>query len=295
MTRSETPPAPTSGRRDAWLLEHSRNVHSQCGEDGVLQEILRLLPDRDQWCVEFGAWDGKHLSNTCRLIEEEHYHAVLIEGNPVKFRELTAAFPGNDRVHPLLRFVGWEGPGTLDRILAETPIPRNFDLLSIDIDGNDWHVWKALVDYRPKVVIIEFNPSMPTELDWVQEPDFSNQTGCSLHALERLGKEKGYELVSVLPWNAVFVDAPYFSRFGIADNRAATLRQHHDKITWLFTGFDGSIVLHGHKTLPGQAVPMVESSMQQLPRFLRGGVDDMSPLRRKMLGLWRRWQRLRAG
>ena len=88
MTHSDAPSAPTSGRRDAWLLEHSRNVHSQCGEDGVLQEILRLLPDRDQWCVEFGAWDGKHLSNTCRLIEEEHYHAVLIEGNPVKFRSL---------------------------------------------------------------------------------------------------------------------------------------------------------------------------------------------------------------
>lgn len=291
MKAPDTLPA----RPASWLLEHSSNVHSQCGEDGVLAEVLRLLPTRDHWCVEFGAWDGKHLSNTCRLIEEEQYHAVLIEGSERRFRDLVATFKDNPRVHPLHRFVGWDGPGKLDALLQETPIPRDFDLLSIDIDGNDWHVWRALGDYRPKVVIIEFNPTIPTELDWVQPPEFSKQVGCSLRALERLGKEKGYELVSVLPWNAVFVDAPYFACYGISDNSAALLRQHHDKITWIFSGFDGGIVLDGYRTLLGHAVPMDAGSMQQLPGFLRGWVEEMGPFRQTMLRVWRRWKRLRAG
>lgn len=51
-------------REDTWLLEHKKNVHSQSGEDGVIGAILDLLPERDRWCVEFGAWDGKLLSNT---------------------------------------------------------------------------------------------------------------------------------------------------------------------------------------------------------------------------------------
>ncbi len=45
-----------------WLLDYGKNVYSQTGEDGVIEKILDILPDRDSWCVEFGAWDGVHLS-----------------------------------------------------------------------------------------------------------------------------------------------------------------------------------------------------------------------------------------
>ncbi len=68
-------------RDDAWLLNHRSNVHSQAGEDGIIEKILELLPVRDHWCVEFGAWDGVFLSNTRRLIEHAGYSAVLIEGS----------------------------------------------------------------------------------------------------------------------------------------------------------------------------------------------------------------------
>ena len=72
------------------LLEFASNTYSQTGEDGVLGKILETLPERDLWCVEFGAWDGRHLSNTCNLIENRGYSAVLIEADAKRFRDLLA-------------------------------------------------------------------------------------------------------------------------------------------------------------------------------------------------------------
>lgn len=272
---------------NTWLLQHAKDVHSQCGEDGILGKVLEMLPERDQWCVEFGAWDGRHMSNTCHLVEDKDYSVVFIEGNPAKVEVLKKNFGHNPKVYPLCRFVGWEGDQKLDKILSETPIPKNFDLLSIDIDGNDWHVWKAVDEYRPKVVIIEFNPTMPTELDYVQPPEFSTQIGCSLKALERLGKEKGYELVCVTPWNGIFVDAQYFPLFHVADNRAETLRIHTDKVTHMFSGYDGRIRMTGYRTLPWHGVKIVEDKVQVIPRFLQNYPDNMGKIRRNLIGLCR--------
>jgi hypothetical protein len=131
-------------RRPDWLLEHASDTFSQNGEDGVIAKILSLLDSRDHWCVEFGAWDGVHLSNVRRLILEEGYSAVLIEGDRAKFAELRHNYAGNERVVPLNAMVGFQGEEGLDGILAPYPIPETFDFLSIDIDGNDYHVWRAI-------------------------------------------------------------------------------------------------------------------------------------------------------
>ena len=125
-----------------------------------------MIGASDGWCVEFGAWDGRHASNTYALISDAGYSAVLIESDPARFAALQRTHAGRSGVIALRRVVGFEGPDRLDRILAETPVPRDFDLLSIDIDGNDFHVWDAVEDYRPKLVVIEFNPTVPNEVDF---------------------------------------------------------------------------------------------------------------------------------
>ena len=87
------------------------------------------------------------------------------------------------------------------------------DLLSIDIDGNDWHVWKAVNAVNPRVVVIEYNGKFPPDLDWKQayNPrhvwDGTDWHGASLKAFENLGKEKGYRLVgtNLRGCNAFFV------------------------------------------------------------------------------------------
>lgn len=124
---------------DNWIAQHDRKVYSQRGEDGRIEKILDSLGENDSWCVEFGSWDGIYNSNVLNLVRHRGYRAVMIEGSDAKFPELVENLKGLP-VHPLHAFVGWEGENRLDAFLAKPPIPANFDLLSIDIDGNDHHV-----------------------------------------------------------------------------------------------------------------------------------------------------------
>ena len=66
-----------------------KNIYSQNGEDGVISSILAQIGTNSPencWCVEFGAWDGKHLSNTFALVERG-WNAVYIEGDEIKFQD----------------------------------------------------------------------------------------------------------------------------------------------------------------------------------------------------------------
>lgn len=265
-----------SEREPTWLLEHRHNVYSQSGEDGVIGKCLELLPTRDHWCVEFGAWDGLHLSNTANLIVNGGYSAVLIEGDAAKFQELRQNFAGNDAVTAMNRFVGLQEDDGLDAILKETPIPADFDFLSIDIDGTDYHVWQATSKYRPKLVCIEYNPTIPTDVTFVQERNPNIKHGSSLSALNELAGQKGYELISVLPWNAIFVRREFFPLFGIVDNSPHSLRLETAAITHFFSGFDGTIFLAGKRELPWHCVALDEKELQVLPRFLRRYPSDYS-------------------
>ncbi|MBF8258779.1 MAG: Methyltransferase FkbM protein [Actinobacteria bacterium] len=254
---------------NAWIEGFKSDVYSQCGEDGVIGKILEILPRKDRWCVEFGAWDGRHLSNTRNLIENHGYSAVLIEGSKEKFQDLKRNYSKFPNVTALNRFVGFREGDNLDDILKETSIPVDFDFLSIDIDGNDYHVWKAISLYAPKMVCIEFNPTIPTEVRFVQPSDPSVSQGASLSALAELGKSKGYELVSVLPINAFFVRKEFFPLFRIDGNRPELLRKNLENITYLFFGYDGTVFLRGNPKSPWHDMELLESKVQILPKFLR--------------------------
>ena len=219
-----------------WLLDFKSDTYSQTGEDGIIKKILEVIPQNNKWCVDFGAWDGLYLSNTRNLIETKGYSAILIEGNKVKFVELKKNYAQNKNVITINRFVGFEKEDNLDQILKMTPIPNDFDFLSIDIDGNDYHVWKAISDYNPKIVCIEFNPTIPTEIEFIQSADTSVRQGASLLSLVKLGKDKGYELVSVLKFNAFFVRSKYYPLFKMESNSPKVLRTNLSDITYLFSG-----------------------------------------------------------
>ncbi len=254
---------------NTWLYQHRNNVFSQGGEDGVLEQVLSRLPSRDRWCVEFGAMDGRSMSNSCNLIENHGYSAVLIEAVGKHYRKLQTSYAENPNVHTLNRFVGFDAQDNLDVILEPLAIPVDFDLLSVDIDGNDYHVWKAVNRYQPKVTIIEFNPTIPLNLDFVQEANPRVSKGSSLRSIVQLGREKGYELVSVVGVNAIFVKAEYFGLFDIADNSAETLWLDQGNVMQIFVTYDGEINLVGSKTLKWHRIPISEKRLQALPGILR--------------------------
>lgn len=275
------------GKSPAWLLNHQASKYSQSGEDGIIEKILQTLPARDRWCVEFGALDGTSLSNTRNLIEHADYAAVLIEASKVRFKELESNFSHTEKVTTLNLFVGYSANDNLDQILAGTAIPEDFDLLSIDIDGNDFHVWKATSRFAPKVVCIEFNHTIPNEVYFVQPADPRITQGSSLSALVQLGKSKGYELICVAGVNAFFVRSEYFPLFDIEDNSVTALRVDQSAITWLFMGYDGTIFLAGRQAMPWHCkLPLKASRMQRLPRYLRKFPDGYSTIERLVFAVY---------
>ena len=177
------------------LNKFEKKIISQNGEDGIIEEIINRLGIESLWCCEFGAWDGMHLSNTFHLIRTTNAKVVMIEGDESKFLNLLETqkkYP--DQIIPINAYVDYNlnSKYTLDKILNETSIPKDFDILSIDIDSYDLAVWESVKFYRPKLVIIEINNDIPpgikqrhSEHNWLN----------SFTSTVEVGIEKGYTLI----------------------------------------------------------------------------------------------------
>ena len=253
------------------LNAFQRNVYTQFGEDGIIEEILNRVghENLDGWCVEFGAWDGVHLSNTCNLIRNRNYKAVLIEGDARKHKELCANHP-SDEIIKICRFVTFDGESTLDRILEQTPIPRDFDFLSIDIDGCDYFILDSLKAYQPKVVCIEFNPTIPNEVEFVQPKDFRIRQGCSARSLARLAREKGYSLAASTLCNLFFVsNRVRNSVIGPDEILIEALIDDSQSRRYVFSGYDGTVFLDKPLDLPWHELQISPDALQAIPKFLR--------------------------
>lgn len=260
------------------LASYAANVFSQSGEDGILRRIFEILPPVHRYCAEFGAWDGEYLSNCCNLIRTAGWAGCFIEANAVKFGRLIDKHGDNPRVTCVQRYVALEGPDSLDAIFSEIGAPRDFDLLSIDVDGLDWFVWESLRTHVPRVVVVEFNPTIPNDVVFVQARDAAVNQGCSLAALIELGRHKGYELIACTGWNAFFTRAEDFPRFGIGCNDIDGMYRPlmNGRI---FHGYDGRIFVAGMPRLMWSGVAVDQERMQLLPKENRFFGDAPPPPR----------------
>lgn len=199
--RRITPPYGTEADGPAYFIKYSvpalqyrKNIHSQNGEDGILQELLRRLDISQGWLCEFGAWDGIQYSNTFSLVKTGNYNAIYIEARDDYYQDLLKTCRSYPNITPINCKVEYEGENTLDSILANTPIPEDFDILSIDIDSYDYQVWRSVEQYNPKIVVIEINSSIsPLVDDHIH--DGTKKEGTSFLPMVKLGEEKGYTLV----------------------------------------------------------------------------------------------------
>jgi hypothetical protein len=197
-----------------WLIKHKGNVLSQRGEDGVLAKIFEVLDIKLGWCVDVGAY-GKNLSNTYVLMDKG-WSGVMIESNEIRHLTLERYHRRAKRnAYCINAFVLPSGEKSLDNLLEGTPLPKDFEFLSIDIDGNDYYIWQSLKNYFPTIVVIEFNSIIKYD-DYLQPVDGFG--GASLTMMVKLGKEKGYEFICATPFNAFFVKVDLFHKFGIENN-----------------------------------------------------------------------------
>lgn len=219
------------------LSGYEKNVTSQFGEDGVVEEILSRIGVENAFCVEFGAWDGKHFSNTWQLWHDKGWGAVLIEGNPDRVAQLKESLASFPKVVPYCAYVGLEGENTLDAILRKAGAPQVIDVMSIDIDGNDYHVFESLNAFSPRVVLIEYNPTIPPHIDLVAAP--GNYFGSSALSICKLAKTKNYSLVACTTTNLIFVRNADFDKLAFDEPTLDAIMPTRD-LTYVITSFNGT-------------------------------------------------------
>lgn len=189
------------------LTSYAANVYSQNGEDGILEALFAQLNIESGTFCEFGAWDGKYLSNTYRLFERG-WRGWYIEGNPPRYRQLRGNIAGPD-VELICAYVTLTGGQTLDHLLMSSRLYSSglvdhLDLLSIDIDSDDLAVWRSFTLLRSKVVVIECNPTIPPDVHF-ENPVGKNQ-GNSTRAIYEFARSIGYQLVGATACNLIFLD-----------------------------------------------------------------------------------------
>lgn len=194
------------------LDKYRANFFSQNGEDGVIAEILErfsLDSVREKYCVEFGAWDGIHCSNTYNLVQQG-WNAIYIEGDANHYQDLLVTAEANKNIQPINEFIDSDPASSksLDAILKNTAIPKNFEVLSIDIDSWDLDVWESLVEYNPLIVVIEINSSV---LPGILYRHSKYTPGNTFSSTLNVGLEKGYQLVCHTG-NMIFVRNDYISK-----------------------------------------------------------------------------------
>jgi len=240
------------------LDQFRTNAYSQSGEDGLLTEIFnRLGIDQGTFC-EFGAWDGQHLSNTFSFYKKG-WGGWYIEGEADRVEDLRRNV-NRPNVENIQAWVMRSGAGTLDNLLTGSKLYRdgtltNLDLLSIDIDSDDLAIWKSVKAFRPKVVIIEINPTIPIDV-FFENPE-GEFKGNSARSTYEYACSQDYGLVATTICNMIFVDLR-LAHQPLALLDIADLSNVFG--TRYFFGYDGSLIT---KTANDQSVS------HQVPDIIR--------------------------
>ena len=190
------------------LTSREYRVYSQNGEDGIIADIVRRVgPSFPRTFVEFGA--GSALAgNTVFLADVLGWRGLYIEAAEDDFATLEWKYQSTPAVTTMRSFVY---PDNINQLVTAAGLGDDIGVFSIDVDGNDYYIWKAL-QVRPVLVIVEYNGAIALDEALVQpfsdEPwDGTDYYGASLGALEALGTTLGYTLVytDLTGTNAFFV------------------------------------------------------------------------------------------
>jgi hypothetical protein len=192
-------------------------VFSEYDEDGVIFFLLSVLGPGSRRFVDIGAGDGIHASNCANLAFNLGFHGLFVDADSDRIDEGRAVYARHrdTRRYPP-RFVdAFVKTATVDGLLRDAGFVGDVDVLSIDIDGNDYWIWEAMKSISPRIVMIETHDEYgladvlaPYDEDFVCRRDRPNETvGASPAAMTKLATRLGYRLVGAnrLGFNAFYL------------------------------------------------------------------------------------------
>jgi len=126
---------------DRHLANHESRTYSQNGEDGIVQHILSKLEIESGIFLEIGVEDG--LQNNTRLLLEKGWRGTWIESERSNIKKIQRNFSAEIRSGQLRVIHQTVTPKNINQLLEHHNI-KTVDLLSIDIDLDTHHVWRAI-------------------------------------------------------------------------------------------------------------------------------------------------------
>lgn len=197
-----------------YFCDYEHKVFSQFGEDGLINFVLDNINIKNKYFIEFGV-ENYEEANTKLLLEGFNWAGTIFD---CEARYISAIKRKNSywkyNLSAINKYITAEN---VNSVLKKNCDLDRASLLSIDVDGNDYWIWKAIDCINPEIVIVEYNSIFGSK-DSVTIPYNSNFNrkkyhysnsyfGASLHALYKLGLQKNYILVgtNVNGNNAFFV------------------------------------------------------------------------------------------
>jgi hypothetical protein len=180
-------------------------VHSQFEEDGILLYIFSVIGTTNKRVVEICAGDGSECM-AANLILNHGWEGLLFDGDKNSVDGGINFYSANKStfLHPPVFINAWLTRENVNHLIEENGFRNEIDLLSLDIDGNDYHIMEAINVIKPRVIICETHNVIPGNLALTipYEPDFNKTNdlhpdfmGASLLAMKKLLNKKGYRLV----------------------------------------------------------------------------------------------------
>ena len=210
-------------------------IYSQNDEDGIVLYILKYIGIKTKKFIEIGVENGTEC-NTTNLLKNFNWRGVQIEGDKILYNDAKIQLKKilKKKIKNLKLLNIFITKKNINKILKKN-CGKEVDLLSIDIDGNDFWVWKSINYIKPRLVIIEYNsffgPTLSCTIPY--NPKFiwdhknkRSYYGASLKALEKLGKQKKYTLVGV--------DGNGVNAFFVRDDLAKNINLKSKKIKDVF-------------------------------------------------------------
>lgn len=235
--------SPDRRRRGTEINRHEMKRYSQNGEDGILLYLFSHVGTDARTVLEMACGDGAECM-AANLALSFGWGGLLIEGDPEKAASAQRLYAGRPDVEVRQQWLTTE---TL-------PDLADVDLLSIDVDGNDYWLW-AEMPARPRVVVIEYNASFGPERSVTipYDPTFDRKErhrsgwyhGASLTALAALGDRLGYALVGCdsRGVNAFFVRRDVQGDVATVDPAAAWF-PHASRTSWRTTAQQWETICH---------------------------------------------------